>query len=84
MCILICISCGCGCSDVICEFPLSEMLAFHRQQQAEATILVTEVDDPSKFGVVVSNVEGRIERFVGKFKVSSIYQYTDRVACVLR
>ena len=32
-----------GLSDVICEFPLREMLAFHKQRQAEGTILVTQV-----------------------------------------
>ena len=31
------------CSDVICEFPLREMLAFHKQSGAEGTILVTKV-----------------------------------------
>lgn len=31
------------CSDVICEFPLREMLAFHKAKGAEATLLVTKV-----------------------------------------
>ena len=30
-------------SDVICEFPLKDMLAFHKERQAEGTILVTQV-----------------------------------------
>ncbi len=30
-------------SDVICEFPLKDMLAFHKQKGAEGTILVTQV-----------------------------------------
>ena len=29
-------------SDVICEFPLKEMLNFHREKGAEGTILVTQ------------------------------------------
>ena len=33
----------CCCSDVICEFPLKEMLAFHKAHNAEATLLVTKV-----------------------------------------
>ena len=32
-----------GCSDVICDFPLREMLAYHKQKKAEGTILVTKV-----------------------------------------
>lgn len=31
------------CSDVICEYPLKEMLDFHKARNAEATILVTKV-----------------------------------------
>lgn len=30
-------------SDVICHYPLSEMMAFHKRKGAEATILVTKV-----------------------------------------
>ena len=37
-------------SDVICDFPLKEMLEFHRAKKAEATVLVTRVEDPSKYG----------------------------------
>ena len=37
-------------SDVICDFPLKEMLEFHRAKKAEATVLVTKVEDPSKYG----------------------------------
>jgi mannose-1-phosphate guanylyltransferase len=53
-------------SDVICNFPLREMLEFHKKHEGEGTICVTRVDDPSKYGVVVSNANGRIERFVEK------------------
>lgn len=54
------------CSDVICEFPLTEMLNFHRQHQGEGTILATRVKEPSNFGVLVSDKDGRINRFVGR------------------
>ncbi|KAK9810857.1 hypothetical protein WJX73_002434 [Symbiochloris irregularis] len=55
-------------SDVICEYPLKEMLAFHRRNRAEGTILVTQVEDPSKYGVVVMDADSRVERFVEKPK----------------
>ncbi len=32
-----------ACSDVICDYPLKDMLDFHRARGAEATILVTKV-----------------------------------------
>lgn len=39
-------------SDIICNFPLRELMEFHTSGESEATILTTEVEDPSKFGVV--------------------------------
>lgn len=54
-------------SDVICEFPFQELISFHKAHGGEGTILVTKVDEPSKYGVVVT-VPGtsQIERFVEK------------------
>ena len=45
-------------SDVICVYPLEQLLAFHRAHGKEGTILVTKVEDPSKYGVVVSDEAG--------------------------
>ncbi|PFH33200.1 GDP-D-mannose pyrophosphorylase [Besnoitia besnoiti] len=53
-------------SDVICPFPLKEMLAFHKARGAEGTILVTEVENPSMYGVVLHDEEGRVSDFVEK------------------
>ena len=55
-------------SDVICEYPLTEMLEFHKNSGAEATILVTKVTDPSKYGVVIMDEAGLVDRFVEKPK----------------
>ena len=40
-------------SDIVCEFPFKDMLAFHKKHGKEGTILVTKVDEPSKYGVMV-------------------------------
>jgi len=56
-------------ADVICPFPFKEMLEFHKSHGKEGTLLVTKVDEPSKYGVVVANEAGKIERFVEKPKV---------------
>lgn len=45
------------------------MLDFHVARGAEATVLVTKVDDPSKYGVVVIDEYGQVQRFVEKPKV---------------
>mmetsp|Transcript_51261 Transcript_51261/g.85168 ORF Transcript_51261/g.85168 Transcript_51261/m.85168 type:complete len:278 (-) Transcript_51261:117-950(-) len=56
-------------SDVICTFPFADLITFHKAHGGEGTILVTKVDEPSKYGVVVSDEgTGRIQRFVEKPK----------------
>lgn len=56
-------------SDVICEFPFADLLAFHKAHGAEGTIMVTKVEEPSKYGVVVAQEDGRILKFVEKPQV---------------
>jgi len=53
-------------SDVSCEFHFDKLLAFHRSTGGEGTIMTTPVEDPSKYGVVVADDNGRIDRFVEK------------------
>jgi mannose-1-phosphate guanylyltransferase len=54
-------------SDIICDFPFEEMIAFHKKHGAEGTILVTKVEEPSKYGVIVTSPGStQIERFVEK------------------
>ncbi|KAJ4733988.1 Mannose-1-phosphate guanyltransferase [Rhynchospora pubera] len=57
-------------SDVISEYPFSQLIQFHKSHGGEATIMVTKVDEPSKYGVVVMEEEtGKVERFVEKPKI---------------
>mmetsp|Transcript_1650 Transcript_1650/g.5376 ORF Transcript_1650/g.5376 Transcript_1650/m.5376 type:complete len:359 (+) Transcript_1650:141-1217(+) len=55
-------------SDVTCTFPLAELLAFHKNHGREGTMLVTKVEEPSRYGVVVHDADGKISRFVEKPK----------------
>ncbi|KAA8593267.1 hypothetical protein FQN60_009383 [Etheostoma spectabile] len=57
-------------SDVICDFPFKDLLQFHHNHGREGTIVVTRVEEPSKYGVVVFEADsGRIHRFVEKPQV---------------
>jgi len=56
-------------SDVTCEFPLNDLVKFHKTHGREGTIMVTKVEEPSKYGVVVMKETGEIERFVEKPQV---------------
>lgn len=54
-------------SDVICSYPFEALRDFHLAHKAEGTIMVTKVDEPSKYGVVVSMPNSScIDRFVEK------------------
>ena len=55
-------------SDIVCDFPLEQLLAFHETHKKKATIVLATVDDPSRFGVVVEDENHKIERFVEKPK----------------
>ncbi|KAH9626300.1 hypothetical protein KSS87_021869 [Heliosperma pusillum] len=57
-------------SDVISDYPLKEMIEFHKAHGGEASIMVTKVDEPSKYGVVVMEEStGKVEKFVEKPKL---------------
>jgi len=56
-------------SDVICDYPLSKFIEFHKAHGKEGTILATTVEDPSKYGVIVNKENGQIDRFVEKPQV---------------
>ncbi|OLN85200.1 Mannose-1-phosphate guanyltransferase [Colletotrichum chlorophyti] len=55
-------------SDVICDFPFKELAEFHKNHGDEGTIVVTKVEEPSKYGVVVHKPghATKIDRFVEK------------------
>ncbi|KAF6161159.1 hypothetical protein GIB67_007800 [Kingdonia uniflora] len=57
-------------SDVISDYPLKDMIEFHKAHGGEASIMVTKVDEPSKYGVVVlEEATGKVEKFVEKPKI---------------
>jgi len=55
-------------SDVTCDYPFKQLAAFHAAHGQEGTIIVTKVEEPSKYGVVVHapGHPSRIDRFVEK------------------
>ncbi|CAH8509845.1 unnamed protein product [Schistosoma bovis] len=54
-------------SDIMCDFPFKAIIAFHKNHGKSGTILVTQVEEPSKYGVVVyDQTTGRVDRFVEK------------------
>jgi mannose-1-phosphate guanylyltransferase len=54
--------------DVLTDLDVSSLLAFHSERGAEATIHLTPVEDPSAFGVVPTDSDGRVIAFIEKPK----------------
>ena len=52
--------------DVLTDLAVDELIVFHRASGAEATVSLTPVDDPSRYGVVPTDADGRVTGFVEK------------------
>lgn len=52
--------------DVLTDLDVGALVQLHRDRGAEATIALTPVEDPSAFGVVPTDDDGRVQRFIEK------------------
>ncbi len=52
--------------DVLTDFDLAEAIAFHEKKGAAATMVLTRLENPLAYGVVITNPDGRISRFLEK------------------
>lgn len=56
-------------SDIICDFPFEQLRDFHVKHGKEGTLVVTKVEEPSAYGVIVRKANSDvIDRFVEKPK----------------
>ena len=62
--------------DSITDFDLSAAIQFHQQRRSKATLILTRVPNPIDFGVVITNENGRINRFLEKPSTSEIFSDT--------
>jgi NDP-sugar pyrophosphorylase family protein len=58
--------------DVLTQIDLAAVIALHRQRQARATIVLTPVENPSAYGLVETDSDGNIRRFIEKPKPEEI------------
>ncbi len=52
--------------DLVTDFNLSEAMEWHKQRNSEATLLLTHMENPLPYGIVITDGEGRISRFLEK------------------
>ncbi len=58
--------------DVLTEVNLGDVIALHRARRAKATIVLTPVENPAAYGLVETDADGNIRRFLEKPKADEI------------
>ena len=58
--------------DVMTQLDLAAVIRMHRERQARATIVLTPVDNPSAYGLVETDGQSNIKRFIEKPKPEEI------------
>jgi len=62
--------------DTLTDIDLTAAIAFHEQKQALATLILTQVETPLEFGVVMTDESGRIIRFLEKPTWAEVFSDT--------
>jgi mannose-1-phosphate guanylyltransferase/phosphomannomutase len=62
--------------DALCDIDLGELTAFHREKGAAVTIGLKSVPNPLEFGIVVTDEDGRVERFLEKPSWGQVFSDT--------
>ncbi|MGD0713795.1 MAG: sugar phosphate nucleotidyltransferase [Gaiellaceae bacterium] len=62
--------------DALCDVDLGRLVEFHREKHASVTIGLKSVDNPLEFGIVVTDDDGRIERFLEKPSWGQVFSDT--------
>ncbi len=62
--------------DALTDIDLTELVEYHRAQDALVTICLTSVPDPLEFGIVIQQEDGRIDRFLEKPTWAQVFSDT--------
>ncbi len=52
--------------DILTDIDLTSVLAFHEGRGARVTLTLTPVEDPSSYGVILTDDDGHVEAFIEK------------------
>lgn len=58
--------------DVLTDIDMNEVIHFHRERQAAATIVLAPVPNPTAYGLVETEKDGRVRRFLEKPKPEEV------------
>ena len=58
--------------DVLTQIDLAAVIRLHRERRARATIVLTPVENPTAYGLVESDADGNVRRFLEKPRADEI------------
>lgn len=58
--------------DVLTDIDMNAVIRFHRERQASATIVLAPVPNPTAYGLVETDKDGRVRRFLEKPKPEEV------------
>jgi mannose-1-phosphate guanylyltransferase/phosphomannomutase len=62
--------------DALCDIDLRKIVEFHKEKGAAVTIGLKSVENPLEFGIVVTDEDGRVERFLEKPSWGQVFSDT--------
>ena len=62
--------------DVLTDFDLAKAIKFHKDNKAMATLVLTKVENPLEYGVVMTGEDGKIIRFLEKPSWGEVFSDT--------
>lgn len=62
--------------DVMTDFDITKAIEYHKAKKAMATIVLTRVSNPLQYGVVITDKEQKIERFLEKPSWGEVFSDT--------
>jgi len=62
--------------DALCDIDLGKIVEFHREKGAAVTIGLKSVENPLEFGIVVTDENGKVERFLEKPSWGQVFSDT--------
>lgn len=69
--------------DVLTDMDLARIVAFHKEKKAAATLVLVPVSDVSAYGVVETDEDGRVRRFLEKPKPGETHCNTINAGCYI-
>jgi mannose-1-phosphate guanylyltransferase/phosphomannomutase len=62
--------------DALCDIDLTQLMQAHKDKSAAVTIGLKSVENPLEFGIVVTDEDGRVERFLEKPSWGQVFSDT--------